>query len=104
MSENFSADSTPENKKPTTENEGDDGKATKKSAMVTKCQFCPYETCYKSNMREHVLRIHDRARDHICGDCGASFTTASSLTIHVRAVHMKIKGGSAKKAEKGFQN
>ena len=61
------------------------------SCQKIKCELCPYEASFKSNLREHVKRVHDKIRDHICEDCGSWFFSGKDLRIHVKGVHLKIK-------------
>ena len=54
-------------------------------------------TCYKqgiftfthelTNLRNHIIAVHEKRKPHLCPTCGVGFADKSNLINHIAAVH-----------------
>ena len=54
------------------------------------CTECGRKFNNKSHMKNHMLFVHERKRDHICDLCGGAFSTKPDLKQHKIAIHESI--------------
>ena len=59
--------------------------------MIHKCDRCAYESRHAYLVKQHVKEVHDRIRDHVCQECGRTFSRLQNCRAHIRAVHLKLK-------------
>ena len=58
-----------------------------KGGEKLKCVKCPYETCTKHHMTEHVKAEHGKIRKYSCEECGYGTSIISHLKRHMHSVH-----------------
>ena len=54
-----------------------------------KCDHCPYQTHERRNLRNHIKGVHEKVRDHVCGECGYASSLKSGLKRHEETMHGK---------------
>lgn len=55
------------------------------------CEQCGAIFGMKSNLKRHVLTVHEDRRGHQCQICGAAFGLKQNLATHVRVKHEKMR-------------
>ena len=45
-------------------------------------------------MEDHIKRVHDKVKDHMCQLCGSAYANIEEMKIHVRHVHLEVKNKS----------
>ena len=48
-------------------------------------------TTEKGKLTRHTQSLHDRIKDHVCGECESTISGKSDLKKHIQGVHDKIK-------------
>ena len=66
------------------------------------CYQCGKSFSKASDLKRHVKAVHDGIKDHTCDLCGRSFAKKDQLNNHVKAVHEKIKDHKCKHCDKSF--
>merc|ERR1712223_246505 len=56
-----------------------------------KCQRCNYEATTNSDLKRHVLGVHERQKPHPCQLCARRFSQASNARAHLLEKHFKLK-------------
>ena len=54
-----------------------------------KCELCPYASMIRDHFNSHIKGVHEKARDHVCGECGYAFSEKGVLKRHKEAMHGK---------------
>lgn len=72
-----------------TDNKGASSGASKERKF--KCELCESAFGMKSNLKRHVMTVHEDRRGHQCEICGAAFGLKQNLETHVRVKHEKKK-------------
>ncbi|XP_040568391.1 uncharacterized protein [Lepeophtheirus salmonis] len=70
-------------------------KHTAKEEMKHKCASCTYATVERAALEKHIRYIHTKERPFMCGICGFSTHTLSSMARHKRG-HLQTKPHSCK--------
>ena len=55
--------------------------------QIIKCEKCSYTTAVPSHLKSHVEGVHEKIRNHVCGDCGFAASQKSNLNKHKNMVH-----------------
>ncbi len=57
----------------------------------SKCEFCDYKTTILSNLKRHIIEVHERLRQHKCIYSSKCFYTVNELRKHVMCMHSSDK-------------
>ncbi|XP_072013887.1 uncharacterized protein [Amphiura filiformis] len=74
---------------------------------VLRTYKCDHPGCgmtFKTRERLNYHGINHTGRQHMCSWCGLRFMTQGNLSIHINAVHLKIKPYQCSHCEKTFNN
>ena len=66
------------------------------------CETCGKSYTTKSALRGHVNAVHLNLRNHVCSDCGSSFSDSTLLKNH-RRIHSDILAYQCPYCSKGFK-
>ena len=55
------------------------------------CKFCDKKFSGRCNLKEHVMKDHEKSTPFHCEQCTRSFGTSSFLKAHVHQVHRRVK-------------
>ena len=67
-----------------------------------KCDLCEVTFSNSSNLKRHVVSVHDKKKSFECDICEVSFSHKSLLKKHVASVHEKNKQFKCEICEKPF--
>ena len=51
------------------------------------CELCTFKTYEKRTLKSHIKRIHEKIRDHVCGECGYASSHKNDLKMHKEFRH-----------------
>ena len=60
-------------------------------ALTFKCPQCPITTTHKSSIKVHIKAVHDKIKDFTCELCNFATSRRAVLNKHVKNVHIKVK-------------
>ena len=63
------------------------GVARKTGDRKLKCEKCPYIPYNISSLKSHIKAVHDKIRNHVCGECGYAASQKINLKKHKNMVH-----------------
>ena len=49
---------------------------------IFKCDKCPYTSYLNSTLKAHIKGVHDKIKNHVCGECGYACSHKSNLNKH----------------------
>lgn len=55
------------------------------------CEICGFAFAMRSNLKRHVVTVHEERRGFKCGLCGSAFGLKQNLATHVRVKHEKSR-------------
>ena len=63
------------------------------SGAIFKCEFCPSIFNNEAALKKHNYLLHDQDKNNKfqCDECNAAYSLQSTLTLHIKTVHQKIK-------------
>ena len=56
-----------------------------------KCEFCDFQCKCKRDFTLHVNAVHKKLRPYSCGICDKSFSEKGSVRKHISVIHEKKK-------------
>jgi len=62
-----------------------------KRARRFPCEQCGYIFGMRSNLKRHILTVHEEQRRYACKFCNKAFGLKQNLTTHVRVKHEKAR-------------
>ena len=71
-----------------------DSQGEEKKVKLFQCDRigpCQYQTRRSKDLKMHIKAVHDKIKDQVCGECGASFSYPFYLKKHKKDVHKKIE-------------
>lgn len=66
-----------------------------------KCEFCEKKFARPQSRDVHAA-MHTGVQAHLCQDCGASYSSLSSLIDHRKRKHLDLKNFNCEECEKKF--
>ena len=58
---------------------------------MLKCPMCKHSSRWEARLLAHIMAVHQKIKDQVCGECGFATARKQNLTKHVREVHLKEK-------------
>lgn len=55
------------------------------------CEICGFAFGMRSNLKRHIMTVHEDRRGFVCGICDAAFGLKQNLATHVRVKHDKSR-------------
>ena len=62
-------------------------KRKKEIRLPVECPICQISIKGKDVLKQHILRVHEKIKPHLCNLCGRSFGCKTNLRKHIEAVH-----------------
>ena len=67
-----------------------------------KCPQCGKAFIQPSDLRRHVVAVHEGLKQHVCVTCGKAFSDYANLRKHIRSVHEGQKNYKCEYCGKAF--
>lgn len=71
---------------------------------VYTCEICNSEFKDRSNLKKHILVVHEGIKPFECSLCGSCFSQKSKMKKHIAAVHERKKPHKCKWCDRGFDS
>lgn len=55
------------------------------------CEICGFAFAMRSNLKRHIVTVHEEQRQFKCELCGSAFGLKQNLATHVRVKHEKSR-------------
>ena len=69
--------------------DSDSLKNSKKERLVTQCKKCDKSFSKRSSLKVHIKTVHDKVKSYKCNSCSKAFGQKHNLKVHINTVHEK---------------